>query len=72
LLGCVRYRQRIDWKRALYRAVVDADLEGIVAKCLTDPYHPKQARWHKVLYRGYSQRQERAEWFRERRHTGRQ
>jgi hypothetical protein len=52
--------------------VVDADLEGIVAKCLTDPYHPKQARWHKVLYRGYSQRQERAEWFRERRHTGRQ
>jgi hypothetical protein len=27
--------------RALYRAVVDADLEGIVAKHLADAYHPK-------------------------------
>jgi bifunctional non-homologous end joining protein LigD len=26
--------------RALYRAVVDADLEGIVAKKLADPYNP--------------------------------
>jgi bifunctional non-homologous end joining protein LigD len=53
--------------RALYRAVVEADLEGIVAKRLGDPYQPKLARWHKVLNRGYSQRRERAEWFRERR-----
>jgi len=52
--------------RALYRAVVDADLEGIVAKKLTDPYNPKLTRWHKILNRGYSQRQGRAEWFRER------
>jgi ATP-dependent DNA ligase len=53
--------------RALYRVVVDADLEGIVAKRLADDYHPKRARWHKVLNRGYSQRRGRAEWFRERR-----
>jgi ATP-dependent DNA ligase len=53
--------------RALYRAVVEADLEGIVAKRLTDAYHPKLARWHKVPNRGYSQRHGRAKWFRERR-----
>jgi bifunctional non-homologous end joining protein LigD len=52
---------------ALYRAVVDADLEGIVAKRLADAYEPKRARWHKVLNRSYSQRRGRAEWFRERR-----
>jgi ATP-dependent DNA ligase len=46
--------------RALYRAVVDADLEGIVAKHLADVC------WHKILNRGYSQRSGRAEWFRER------
>jgi ATP-dependent DNA ligase len=33
---------------ALYRAVVDADLEGIVAKHLADVHHPKLAHWHKV------------------------
>jgi ATP-dependent DNA ligase len=53
--------------RALYRAVVDADLEGIVAKRLADAYRPKLARWHKVLNRGCSQRRGRAEWFRKRR-----
>jgi len=53
--------------RALYRTVVDADLEGIVAKNLADAYNPKQTRWHKILNRHYGQRQERAEWFRERR-----
>jgi bifunctional non-homologous end joining protein LigD len=53
--------------RALYRAVVDADLEGIVAKRLTDAYQPKLARWQKVLNRGYSLRRGRAEWFREHR-----
>jgi bifunctional non-homologous end joining protein LigD len=59
--------------RALYRAVVDADLEGIVAKRLAAPYQPKLARWQKVLNPGYSQRRGRAEWFRERRgpHAGR-
>jgi len=30
--------------RAVYRAVVDADLEGIVAKKLADPYNPKRTR----------------------------
>jgi len=29
--------------------VVDADLEGIVAKKLADPYNPKLTRWHKIL-----------------------
>jgi hypothetical protein len=53
--------------RALYEAVVDADLEAIAAKHLADAYHPKLARWHKVLNRGYSQRRGRAEWFPERR-----
>jgi ATP-dependent DNA ligase len=49
--------------RALYRAVVDADLEGIVAKRLADPYRPTLIRWHKILNRNYSQRHGRAEWF---------
>ena len=46
--------------RALYRAVVAADLEGIVTKHLADAYHPKLARWHKILK---IQRTGRAEWF---------
>jgi bifunctional non-homologous end joining protein LigD len=49
--------------RALYRAVVEADLEGIVAKRLTDPYRPTLTRWHKILNQTYSQRHGRAEWF---------
>jgi ATP-dependent DNA ligase len=53
--------------RALYRAVVDADLEGVVAKRLGDAYHPKLARWHKVLNQTYWQHRGRAEWFRTRR-----
>jgi hypothetical protein len=32
--------------------VVDADLEGIVAKHLGDTYHPKLARWQKVSLDG--------------------
>jgi ATP-dependent DNA ligase len=52
--------------RALYRAVVDADLEGIVAKRPDDAYRPNHTRWHKILNRGYSQRHGRAEWFRDR------
>jgi ATP-dependent DNA ligase len=53
-------------RRVFYRAVVAADLEGIVAKRLADAYHPKLARWHKIPNRGYSQRRGRAERFRER------
>lgn len=49
--------------RALFRAVVASDLEGIVAKRLVDAYQPKLARWYKVLNRSYSQRRARAEWF---------
>jgi hypothetical protein len=40
--------------QALYRAVVDADLEGTVAKHLADAYQPKHARYHKILNRTYS------------------
>jgi bifunctional non-homologous end joining protein LigD len=50
--------------KALYRAVVDADLEGIVAKHLGDPYRPNFTRWHKIINRNYTQRRGRAEWFR--------
>jgi len=53
--------------RAFYHAVVDADLEGVVAKHLADTYYPKLARWQKVLNRTNTQRHGRAEWFRERR-----
>jgi hypothetical protein len=52
--------------------VVDADLEGIVARRLADAYHPKLAHWHKILNRCYSQRRGCTEWFHERRgrHAG--
>jgi hypothetical protein len=50
--------------RALYRAVVAADLEGVVAKHLGDAYRPKFTRWHEILNRDYTQRRRRAEWFR--------
>jgi len=42
-------------ERALSRAVVNADLEGIVAKRLA-AHRPKCAKRHKVLNQGYSQR----------------
>lgn len=48
-----------------YRAVVDADLEGIVAKRLADAYRPNLTRWQ-----NYSQRHGRAEWIGERRVQG--
>ena len=47
--------------------MVDADLEGIVAKHLGDAYHPKLARWYKVINASYTQHRGRAEWFLERR-----
>ena len=56
---------------ALYRAVVAADLEGIVAKRLADAFQPQRVRWHKILNRDYSQRRGRAEWFREQRYVAR-
>jgi ATP-dependent DNA ligase len=53
--------------RALYRAVVEADFEGIVAKHLGDAYRPSITCWHKILNRDYTQRRGRAERFREHR-----
>jgi hypothetical protein len=53
-------------RRALFRAVVDADLEGIVAKLLTVAYHPRLARWYKIMNARYTQHRGRAEWFLER------
>jgi hypothetical protein len=35
-------------RRALYRPVVGADLEAIVAKHLADAHQPKLARWDKT------------------------
>jgi bifunctional non-homologous end joining protein LigD len=52
--------------RVLYRTVVEADLEGIVAKHLADAYRPKLAPWYKILNRDYSQLRGPAEWFRDR------
>ena len=33
--------------------MVDADLEGIVAKHLADAYQPKHTRWQKILNKDY-------------------
>ena len=55
--------------RALFQAVVDADLEGVIAKHLADAYDPKLVRWYKIINASYSQRRGRAEWFLE--HRGR-
>jgi ATP-dependent DNA ligase len=52
--------------RALNRAVVEADLEGIVAKRPAGAHRPKLTRWVQILNRRL-QRRGRAEWFRERR-----
>jgi bifunctional non-homologous end joining protein LigD len=38
------------------------DLEGIVAKCLADPYEP-QARWFKIKNRDYTQKEGRGDLF---------
>ena len=46
-----------------FQAVCDLDLEGIVAKRMTDAYEPEQTKWWKVLNRGYSQKEGRAELF---------
>src|SRR6266516_2216634 len=63
-----RYRlQKIDWVigegKAAFQAVCDLDLEGIVAKRMTDAYEPGKTRWWKVLNRSYSQKEGRAELF---------
>jgi bifunctional non-homologous end joining protein LigD len=48
---------------AAFKAVCDLDLEGIIAKRLDDPYAPERTRWWKILNRGYSQKEGRAELF---------
>jgi ATP-dependent DNA ligase len=63
-----RYRlQKLDWVigegTAAFEAVCDLDLEGIVAKRMTDAYVPGKTRWWKVLNRSYSQKARRAELF---------
>jgi bifunctional non-homologous end joining protein LigD len=44
----------------LYRLVCEYDLEGIVAKCLADPYGPR-TRWWKIKNSDYSQKEGRGE-----------
>ena|SRR2546428_3437539 len=63
-----RYRlQKLDWVigegKAAFQAVCDLDLEGIVAKRMTDAYVPGKTTWWKVLNQGYSQKEGRAELF---------
>jgi hypothetical protein len=67
-LNCAHQRRGGEG-RALYRAAVDADLEGIVAKRLADAYQPKRVRWHEIS-EARSQRRGRT-WFRKRRYAGR-
>jgi bifunctional non-homologous end joining protein LigD len=63
-----RYRlQKLDWAigqgKAAFQAVCDLDLEGLVAKRMTDAYEPGKTRWWKILNRSYSQKEGRAELF---------
>jgi bifunctional non-homologous end joining protein LigD len=48
--------------KAAFRTVCGLDLEGIIAKRLTDSYGPR-AKWWKILNRDYSQKAGRAELF---------
>jgi ATP dependent DNA ligase domain len=49
--------------KAMFRAVCDHDLEGIIAKKLDDPYEPERTRWWKILNAEYSQKEGRSELF---------
>jgi bifunctional non-homologous end joining protein LigD len=49
--------------KAAFRTVCDLDLEGVIAKRLTDAYEPGRTRWWKVLNPDYSQKAGRAELF---------
>jgi ATP-dependent DNA ligase len=67
-----RYRlQKLDWVigegKAAFQAVCQLDLEGIIAKRMTDSYDPRTTKWWKILNRDYSQKHGRHELF-ERRH----
>jgi bifunctional non-homologous end joining protein LigD len=46
----------------LFELMCANDLEGIVAKCLADPYDP-QARWFKIKNRDYTQKEGRGDLF---------
>jgi hypothetical protein len=49
--------------RALFQAVCDRDLEGIIAKRRTDPYGPGVT-WLKIRNPGYSQKEGRGSYLR--------
>ena len=49
--------------RRLFEAVCELDLEGIVAKRISDPYGP-ETKWFKIPNRSYSQKVGRTELFR--------
>src|SRR5262245_20886415 len=49
--------------KAMFRAVCDHDIEGIIAKKLDDPYQPERTRWWKILNAEYSQKEGRSELF---------
>ena len=52
---------------ALFAAVVEAELEGIVAKRLTDPYRPGERGWLKAKNRSYWRFQQEREFAQSRR-----
>ena len=49
--------------KTVFKAVCFHDLEGIIAKRLSDPYEPERTKWWKILNPDYSQKQGRAELF---------
>ena len=49
--------------RTLFKAVCFHDLEGIIAKRLSDAYDAKRTKWWKILNPGYSQKEGRGELF---------
>jgi bifunctional non-homologous end joining protein LigD len=58
--------QKSEWfigcGKSLFETVCSMDLEGIVAKRMTDAYCP-ETKWWKILNRNYSQKEGRAELF---------
>ncbi len=51
---------------ALFEAICDRDLEGVVAKLANAPYTPDATTWVKIKNRAYSQAEGRADFFDER------
>lgn len=53
----------------LFRLACEYDLEGMVAKCQSEPYLPEHASWLKIRNQSYSQWQGREQLFERERET---